>query len=133
MTLLNILYNKLFTKKKIDTTEVTDTNLSASILVGIDEKQQYYFDIKWVHHNDEQTSSDLANLILGLTYGLFTEQIKNTLLDYDISDKPRDAKILVRTIEILKERSEVLQNIMDKNIDGPIVRPSEVFRNNETK
>jgi len=127
MMLLNTLYSKIrniFCSKE----ETKDPELRASILIGIDKKQQYYFDIKWDYENTHQTASDLSNLVLGLTYGLFTNQIKNLLINHNIKDKPYDELILQETVGLIQERSDVLEKILDADEKNPIVRPSEVFR-----
>lgn len=124
--LLNTLYNKIyniFYPKK----ETKDPELRASILIRVDKKQQYYFDIKWDHEDTDQTASDLSNIVLGLTHGLFINQIKNLLINYDVKDKPYDELILRKTIDIIQERSDILQNILDDDENSPIIRPSEVF------
>lgn len=132
MTLLNTLYNKFFRNRTTSDTKQEEENsieLRASILIGVDKNQQYFFDIKWDYDNLEQTSNDLANLILGLNYGLFISQIKNLLLSHDITNRPYDEVILYKTMEIIEERSNILNNLISDN-DTPIVKPSEVFRPN---
>jgi len=129
MTLLNTLY-KLVRGSAKTTEEPKNENepdLRASVLIGIDKKQQYFFDVKWDYTDPDKTANDLANLMLGLTYGLFTGQIKNLLLNNNDVENPYDQAILAQTAKILTERSDILNTILN-NDDDPIVKPSEVFR-----
>lgn len=126
--LLNTLFNRFFTRSKAsEDINKDEYNLSASILIGIDNKQRYLFDIKWDNDNQEQSSSDLANLILGLYYGLFANQAKDILLNHDTKNNPEDEIILHQTMKIIEERSGVLQNLLINDL-SPVVKPSEVFR-----
>lgn len=129
MMLLSTLYKKLFVKntKTVESNPEDTNDLRASILIGIDKKQQYFFDIKWDYDDIDKTSNDLANLILGLTYGLFVNQIKSILVDRDTYQNTHDESILLKTIQIIDERSTILQKLLDDE-DSPIVKPSEVFR-----
>jgi hypothetical protein len=141
--LLSTLFEKIFKTKKLpikeddtissETDEQSDPPLRASILIGVDKQQQYFFDIKWDHENIDKTSSDLANLILGLTYGLFIEQIKDILADYNITDKPYDEAILLKTLSLVKERSAILSDVLDKSSNDPIIKPSQVFGSQDEK
>ena len=141
--LLSTLFKKIFyTQKSTEKEDVLDSNgsddqsdpqLRASILIGVDKEQQYFFDIKWDYENIDKTSSDLANLILGITYGLFIEQIKDILAEYNITDKPYDEAILQKTISLIKERSAILSDVLDKTANDPIIKPSQVFRPQDEK
>lgn len=141
--LLSTLFEKIFKTKKLpvkeddisrsETDEQSDPPLRASILIGVDKQQQYFFDIKWDYENIDKTSSDLANLILGITYGLFIEQIKDILADYNITDRPYDEAILLKTISLVKERSAILSDVLDKSSNDPIIKPSQVFGSQDEK
>ena len=141
--LLSTLFEKIFKTQKLpvkkddvsnsETEEQSDPPLRASILIGVDKQQQYFFDIKWDYENIDKTSNDLANLILGLTYGLFIEQIKDILADYNITDKPYDEAILLKTISLVKERSAILSDVLDKSSNDPIIKPSQVFGSQDEK
>jgi hypothetical protein len=141
--LLSTLFEKIFKTKKLpveeddigrgETDEQSDPPLRASILIGVDKQQQYFFDIKWDYENIDKTSSDLANLILGITYGLFIEQIKDILAGYNITDRPYDEAILLKTISLVKERSAILSDALDKSSNDPIIKPSQVFGSQDEK
>lgn len=141
--LLSTLFEKIFKTQKPSakeedvsssrTEEQSDPPLRASILIGVDKQQQYFFDIKWDYENIDKTSNDLANLILGLTYGLFIEQIKDILANYNITDKPYDEAILLKTISLVKERSAILSDVLDKSSNDPIIKPSQVFGSQDEK
>lgn len=141
--LLSTLFEKIFKTKKLpvkeddigrsEEDEQSDPPLRASILIGVDKQQQYFFDIKWDYENIDKTSSDLANLILGITYGLFIEQIKDILADYNITDRPYDEAILLKTISLVKERSAILSDVLDKSSNDPIIKPSQVFGSQDEK
>lgn len=125
MMLLSTLYNKFFGKKEPAKTDHAPS-LRASILIGVDHQQQYFFDIKWDYEDIDKTANDLANIVLGLTYSLFTSQIKNLLLEHAANPDPHDEFVLNRTIQLIQEKSQTLNSLLDDN--SPIIKPSEVFR-----
>jgi hypothetical protein len=134
--LLSTLFEKVFKAKKspekedLSSSKIDDQSdppLRASILIGVDKQKQYFFEIKWDYESIDKTSSDLANLILGLAHGLFIEQIKDILANYNVTDKPYDEAVLLKTINLIKERSAILNDVLDKNSNDPIIKPSQVF------
>lgn len=129
MILLSTLYNKFFYKEpKEENTQDNEspTPLRASISIGIDKNQKYFFDIKWDYEDFDKSANDLANLVIGLQYGLFVNQINNLLINHDTSEKPHDELLLYKTAKIIEERSKILENIItDPNT--PIIKPSSVF------
>jgi|APGre2960657404_1045060.scaffolds.fasta_scaffold00446_20 hypothetical protein len=126
MMSLNTLYKRLFNREKIHQPE--SPPLRASILIGIDKQQQYFFDIKWDQEDIDKTSSDLANIVLGITYGLFVSHIKNLLVQHESETNSCDTLILDKTIQLISERSEALNRLLDENDNIPIIKPSEVLR-----
>lgn len=131
MMLLNTLYNKFLKKnnneKKPNDKDTKSTEqLRASISIGISKDQQYFFDIRWDYEDFDKSANDLANLIIGLQYGLFVNQVKDLLINYDTSEKPQDELLLYRTAQIIEERSKILENIIN-DPDAPIIKPSSVF------
>lgn len=132
MKLLSMLYNKIFgtTDSKKEINHHSDVDLTASVLIGVDKNQQYFFDVRWSYDDPNRTANDLANLILGLSYGLFVNQVKSLLINYDIENKPYDELILYKTIEIMEERANILNNLVVADSEAPIIRPSNVFRPN---
>jgi hypothetical protein len=132
--LLSTLYNKFFNNKKnIEPEEKHEQDnipeLRASISIGIDKNQQYFFDIKWDYEDFDKSANDLANIIVGIKYNLFMSHIRNLIINYDVSKKPYDEIILTRSIDLIEERSTILENLIS-NSDDPIINPSNVFRSN---
>jgi hypothetical protein len=135
--LLSILYNKFFNNKQKTENNKQQNNeqqnnipeLRASISIGIDKNQQYFFDIKWDYEDFDKSANDLANIIVGIKYNLFMSHIRNLIINYDVSTKPYDEIILTKSIDLIEERSAILENLIS-NSEDPIVNPSNVFRSN---
>lgn len=133
--LLNIL-SKFFFKNK-DAEEDTKTNtdnqdrLVAAVIIGVDNDQQYAFDIKWNYDNLERSADALANIILGINYGLFTEHIKKLLEQHD-PENIYDAAIVRQCFNHINKRNDILNNLL--NDTSPLVRPSKALKpNNENQ
>lgn len=99
-----------------------------SLLLSIDENQEYRFEIKW-GQDPSKVPNTLCNLILGVTYGFFTDDILAILNDY--KGGVADNLIIGETLDLIETRKLVLQNILKKGKDIPVIKPSQVFQANE--
>lgn len=115
---------QLFNKKKDTTTETNNTN--CSVFIGVDSSNEYSFEINW-NHNFTKAPDQLANLIIGLSYGLFSEEVISILKDnQDVNEI--DSKIINETLDLLEKKNNVLKEVAMDKIAEPLVKPSHVFK-----
>ena len=101
------------------------TKLNSSILIGLDKNNEYFFEIKWDH--DILTSPDqLANIIIGLNYGLFTEEVINILQSHN--GDTIDKKIIDEALSLLNKKQNILKDITETADNSPLIKPSSVFK-----
>lgn len=127
MKLLQKLYN-FFEPRNTETGEGDSRNELCSLHLAITDDNEYNFEIRWVHTDLEKTTNGLCNLILGISYGLFAQDIIDILKAYD-GDNQLDKDIVSDTIRSVESQMKILENIITKNSpDKPLIKPSEVLR-----
>lgn len=124
MMLLRKLYNKILNHKPKPKND-TESKESCSITVGVDSQNQYFFEARW-DEDLEHTPDKLANLIIGLNYGFFTDEVCNILRSHEGNDL--DTYIIDNTMNILKQKQKTIQNVITKEkTTEPLIKPSQVF------
>jgi len=123
MTLFQRLYNYCYRPKAKQ--QENRSKLNSSILIGLDNNNEYFFEIKWDH--DIITSPDqLANIIIGLNYGLFTEEVINILQSHN--GDTIDKKIIEEALSLLNKKQNILKDITETTDNSPLIKPSSVFK-----
>lgn len=128
-----MLFRTLFNYFKKE--DPSSTNISGgtttdicSLLLSIDENQEYRFEIQW-GPDPSTVPNNLCNLILGVTYGFFTDDITTILNEY--KGGVADNLIVNETLDLIETRKLVLQSILNKGKNTPVIKPSQVFHSNE--
>ena len=128
MKLLQKLYSSLFKAPKKISKEHNPNEL-CSLHISITNEDEYNFEIRWDSIKEIKAANGLSNLILGITYGLFSQDIIAILKEYN-GDNPSDIAIVQNTIFSIESQIKILDNIINKNssIDKPLIKPSEVLK-----
>ena len=128
MKLFQKLYNSLF-KIPQDISEEYNPHELCSLNISITNEDEYHFEIKWDDINQTKATNGLSNLILGITYGLFSTDIISILKNYK-GENQSDINIVNNTIFSIESQIKILENIINKNssIDKPLIKPSEVLK-----
>lgn len=136
MKLFQKLSNKLFKQARVlpeDTYINPDENIKkslCSIYISIDHNDEYSFEFRWDSEGGEKSSNGLSNLILGITYGLFSEDVMAILKEY--KGESLDKQIVDNTIINTNKRREVLDDIFKSTKQNkttqPFIKPSEVLK-----
>jgi hypothetical protein len=114
-------------KRTIDSSKIQSRNDICSLYLAVDNDEQYFFEVKWGAEKIDKMPSCLSNLILGVTYGFFTEEIVKLISEYQ-SESVADELALQDTITLLEQRKEILADLLaSKETEAPLVRPSKVF------
>jgi hypothetical protein len=130
MKLLNILYN-LFKQPKSEPLEDSlDEYQDTGIYITVDDNNQYLFRLTWDYTDIERSSDNLANLYIGITYGLFSSQIKNLLISDESRNNIHDEKILNRTLQLIDNKINIMHNLISNEEKEPIIKPLDVFKSN---
>ena len=128
MMLLRKLYNKIFNHshiRKPKTKNDIGVIESCAITIGVDSQNQYFFEVRWDEDIDH-TPDKLANLIIGLNYGFFTDEVCNILKSHEGNEL--DTYTINNTMDILKQKQKTIQNVITKEKTAePLVKPSQVF------
>jgi hypothetical protein len=100
----------------------------ASLKISIDKANQYNFLIEWDSNNDSAPNA-LSNIIMGVSYGFFTEDIRGILEDYQGSEV--DQSMIKNTLMQTDSKQNIItdMNAISRS-DQPLIKPSEVFKNN---
>lgn len=122
MTLFQKLYNYCYSQKPEQ--KENRSKLNSSILIGLDNNNEYFFEIKW-DHNIVTSPDQLANIIIGLNYGLFTEEVINILQSHN--GDTIDKKIIEEALSLLNKKQNILKDITETTDNSPLIKPSSVF------
>jgi|TARA_B100001094_G_scaffold332448_1_gene404543 hypothetical protein len=115
---------QLFNKKKDD--QSAKDQDGCSVLISISTNNEYSFEIKW-DHNLEKCPDQLANLIIGLHYGLFADEVISILKDHE--GKDLDQHIINNALDLLDKKNNVLKEVAIEQIsEEPLIKPTHVFK-----
>lgn len=130
MKLLNILYN-FFKKQEPKTIEDNlDDYQDTGIYITVDDNNQYLFRLSWDYTDIEKSADNLANLYIGIAYGLFSTQIKSLLVSDESRNNIYDEKILNRTIQLIDNKMSIMNNLITNEDKEPVIKPLDVFKTN---
>lgn len=130
MKLFQKLYNLLFKTSQEKLTKHNRLNQLCSLNISITNEDEYNFEITWSNTDQNKSVNGLCNLILGITYGLFSTDIVSILKEYDGGNSTVDVNIVNNTILSIESQIKILDNIIKKNssTNKPLIKPSEVLK-----
>jgi hypothetical protein len=130
MKLFQKLYNLLFKTSQEKLTKHNRLNQLCSLNLSITNEDEYNFEITWSNTDQNKSVNGLCNLILGITYGLFSTDIISILKEYDGGNSTVDVNIVNNTILSIESQIKILDNIIKKNssTNKPLIKPSEVLK-----
>lgn len=129
MKLLNILYN-FFKKQEPKIEDNLDDYQDTGIYITVDDNNQYLFRLSWDYTDIEKSADNLANLYIGISYGLFGTQIKNLLISDESRNNIYDEKILNRTVQLIDNKMTIMNNLITNEDKEPLIKPLDVFKTN---